>query len=70
MPAAGEVDIALYDVAGRRMLTLAEGWRGAGRHRETFDLRTARGLELAAGLYLVRVVTPEGTVVRRLTVLK
>jgi photosystem II stability/assembly factor-like uncharacterized protein len=70
LPAAGQVEIAIYDVAGRQMVKLAEGWRGAGRHRVTFDLRSERGLELAAGLYLVRVVTPETTVVRRLTVLK
>jgi hypothetical protein len=70
LPAAGQVEIAMYDVLGRRMLTLAEGWRGAGRHRVTFDLRSEGGLELAAGLYLVRVMTPEATVVRRLTVLK
>jgi photosystem II stability/assembly factor-like uncharacterized protein len=70
LPAAGQVEIGMYDVLGRRVLTLADGWRGAGQHRVAFDLRTERGLDLAAGLYLVRVVTPEATVVRRLTVLK
>jgi photosystem II stability/assembly factor-like uncharacterized protein len=62
------VEIALYDVKGRRLRTLASGMQAAGAHRIAFDLRADSGRKLASGLYLLRVVTSRTTTVRRLTV--
>ena len=50
LPTAAEVELAVYDVLGRRVLRLAGGEREAGRH--TVELR---GLDLAAGTYVVRL---------------
>ena len=62
------MEIALFDVKGRRLRTLASGTLAAGPHRIAFDLRTESGRELASGLYLVRIVASGTTTVRRLTV--
>jgi hypothetical protein len=53
LPKDTTVQLAVYDVAGRRVATLAEGARSAGRHEIPFD---ATGM--AAGVYWARLVAP------------
>ena len=53
LPKDTTVDLAVYDVAGRRVATLAEGAHAAGRHEVAFD---ASGV--AAGVYWARLVAP------------
>ncbi|MEL7363214.1 MAG: DUF1501 domain-containing protein, partial [Bacteroidota bacterium] len=48
---AADVDVALYDTAGRRLRTLQRGVLDAGRHPITVE-----GSGLAAGTYFVRLV--------------
>ncbi|MEL6771347.1 MAG: DUF1501 domain-containing protein [Bacteroidota bacterium] len=48
---AADVDVALYDTAGRRLRTLQRGVLDAGRHSITVE-----GSGLAAGTYFVRLV--------------
>lgn len=64
LPSAGPATVVLYDLAGRRVRTLAEGSQAAGPHRVTVD-----GRGLPAGTYFYRLETAEGTVGRKLTVL-
>ncbi len=52
-PAA--ISLAIYDVAGRKVRTLASGAQPAGEHEIHWDGRDAAGLEAAAGVYLVRL---------------
>ena len=47
---AGEVEVAVFDVLGRRVRTLADSFLSAGTHRVSFE---ASGLP--AGLYVVRL---------------
>lgn len=54
LPAAQHVTLALYDVAGQRVATLADGPWTAGRHAVAWDGRGADGRALAAGLYFAR----------------
>ena len=65
LPAAGPVSLALYDVSGRRVRTLADGIQEAGEHRIT-----VRSDDLPAGVYFYRLETAEGSLGRRCTVLK
>ena len=50
LPAAGQVRLALYDVAGRRILNLREGFEAAGVHDAAWS-----GADLAAGMYFLRL---------------
>ena len=50
LPEASEVRLAVYDVLGREVAVLAEGWHEAGRYTPTFD-----GGRLPSGTYLVRI---------------
>jgi len=49
---ASFVKLAIYDISGRLVATLMDGWREAGVHEVTFD-----GTELPSGIYLYRITT-------------
>ena len=70
-PRPGQVRIDLYDASGRRVRTLAEGWRTAGAHRERWDGRNSEGAAAAPGVYFVRLAMEgERAAVRRIPVLR
>lgn len=47
--------LAVYDVAGRRLKTLAEGREMLGRREITWDCRDARGGTVPTGIYFARL---------------
>jgi hypothetical protein len=53
LPKPAAVNLAVYDVSGRRVATLADGAHPAGRHQVAFD-----GTRMAAGVYWARLTTP------------
>ncbi len=55
LPAEGWIRLALYDVAGRRVCTLAEGTLPAGPHVVDWDGRNDRGTPLGAAVYFARL---------------
>lgn len=59
---AADVRLEVFDVAGRRVATLAEGERSAGEHRATWD---AAGL--ASGTYIARLTAGDRQTTQRLT---
>jgi hypothetical protein len=52
---AGRAEIAVFDLAGRRVRTLVAGERPAGRQRAAWDGRDDRGRAMPAGVYLCRL---------------
>ena len=65
MPEDGPVRLTVYDMLGRQMATLVDGFVVAGRHEVRFD---AGGL--ASGMYLYRLETPERTLMKTMTLLR
>ena len=65
LPEAERVDVAVFDLLGRRVVSLAEGERAAGVHRVDVPARA-----LAAGVYVVRLATASETRAERLTVVR
>ena len=63
LPSASTVDLRVYDVEGRLVSTLAEGWTPPGKQIYTWAGRDANGGRLPSGMYFVRLRTP--TVVMR-----
>jgi VWFA-related protein len=63
LPEAQEVRLVAYDVLGRKVTTLAEGRRQAGRHQASFE---AAGL--SSGIYLVRLKAGSRTITQKVTV--
>ena len=62
---SARVDLTLFDTSGRHVATLATGVQTAGTHAIPLD---ASGL--AAGLYVLRLDTPDGTQTQTLTVVR
>ena len=55
---AGRVDLAIYDLTGRRVRTLLHGIRASGPGSATWDGRDEAGARLANGLYFARLAAP------------
>jgi hypothetical protein len=68
LPRASDVEIEVFDVAGRsvrndRITTLAAGWREV-----SFDARDAAGTTLPSGVYFYRVKAAGQTVTRKMVI--
>lgn len=70
LAAAGDVQLKVYDLAGRLVDTLVDEPRPAGRHTELWRGRDRADRQVAAGVYFVRLVTGDRTLTRAVTLLK
>jgi leucyl aminopeptidase len=61
LSAGSRVTVKVYDLLGREVATLAEGWREAGRYSVRWDARGA-----ASGVYLCRLQWEGGSQTRRM----
>lgn len=57
---SGPVQLAVFDISGRRIRTLVDAALEARPHAITWDGLDERGEETAPGVYLLRLATPEG----------
>jgi hypothetical protein len=62
------VELAVYDVVGRRVRTLLRGAVPAGRGFTTWNLLDERGASVRPGTYWVRLRTPQAEIVRTVLV--
>jgi hypothetical protein len=65
LPQAGHVRLESYDVLGRRVATILDEQRTAGRHSVVWD---AGGLP--SGVYLLKLTTAEESMTRKVVLLK
>ena len=70
LPEAGEVELEVYDMAGRRVATVFQGRLEAGEQVKVWNGRDARGQVAAAGTYLVRLRAGGLTVKAKATLVK
>ncbi|NKB66232.1 MAG: SUMF1/EgtB/PvdO family nonheme iron enzyme [Candidatus Latescibacteria bacterium] len=70
LPTAAPVDLAVFNLAGQKVVTLAEGLRPAGQYRLEWDGRDAGGGELASGLFLYRLQAGDQVETRKLLLLR
>jgi hypothetical protein len=66
-----EIDLAIYDAAGRRVRTLLAGWPGTSERRVAWDGLDDSGRAVASGAYFARLaMSAWPDEVRRLTVVR
>lgn len=65
VPEASDVELAIYDVMGRHVITLVEGEQQAGRYEVVFD-----GQALASGVYIYRMRAGSFVQARRMILVK
>jgi flagellar hook assembly protein FlgD len=64
------VEIAIFDVLGRRLRILADGPFAAGSHRLRWDGHDAGGAEVASGTYFYRLNSEDHSLSRPMTLLR
>jgi len=69
LPADGDIDLSVYDLAGQKVATLVAGHRERGTYRVNWDGTDERGRELASGMYVCRLQAGKGLVETRKLVL-
>jgi hypothetical protein len=62
--------LAVYDVSGRLVATLLDGFETPGAHSVEWDGRTDDGLKAGTGVYLYRLTTDDAMVERKMLLLK
>lgn len=67
---AGHVQLSVYDLAGRQVAILVEGWLGSGHHEEAWNGRDITGRPVAAGQYLIKLKTVDRIDVQKVTLTK
>jgi enediyne biosynthesis protein E4 len=60
LPVGGDVELSIFNLAGQRVATLADGTRAAGAYTINWDGRDDDGRALASGVYLYRLRTGDG----------
>jgi C1A family cysteine protease len=70
LPTGATVDLSIYNIRGQRVRRVVDGWMPAGYHREVWDGRDSHGLLVSSGVYFYRLTTPEGSLTRRMTLIK
>ncbi len=75
LPQSATVELAVYDLNGRRVATLASGVQNSGEHRVHWNARDQLGQRVASGIYFYRLeaATPQGMAAirtKKLTLLK
>ena len=67
---AGEVELAVFNVAGEKIRTLVRRAHGGGEYRVTWDGKDGGGKEGASGIYLYRLKTADWMQVKRMVLLR
>ena len=71
LPQSGPTRLEVYDVLGRRVRTLVDAPHlGAGFHVAIWDGRDEGGLRVASGVYFCRLRAADGSLRRKVTVLR
>jgi len=65
LPVGQHVELAVFDMAGRKVAVLTDGHVGAGSHRVSFN-----GKGLASGAYVYRIVAGEFSAARRFVLMR
>jgi len=70
LPRTSRVELSVYDLTGRRVVTLVDGELEGGRHEVTWQGRDARGRQVASGLYFSYLKADDEVMTRKMVLLK
>jgi len=70
LPERAEIDVAVFDVTGRRVATIAAGARDAGEHDLVWNGTDDAGQRVGAGVYFYRLEAGNQTLTRKLLVMR
>jgi hypothetical protein len=70
LPRATEVEVAVYDLLGREIMSLMSGAQPAGRYTLEWNGRDGNGMTVPTGMYFVRMSSDEFNAARKIMLMK
>ncbi len=70
LPQASHLEVAIYNILGQKVLTLADEARDAGYHTLIWDGNTSSGVQASSGIYFVRMTAEKFAAVRKILMMK
>ncbi|MFC1620616.1 LamG-like jellyroll fold domain-containing protein, partial [Candidatus Neomarinimicrobiota bacterium] len=70
LPQGSAVSLVVYDIMGREVARLVDGYMELGNQQVIWDSRDKNGREIPSGIYIARLVTPEYTKSIKMVLLK
>jgi hypothetical protein len=70
LPTRAQVNLTVFDVNGRRVITLVDGVMSAGLSSVVWDGRDRRGNQVSSGVYFYRIVEGSNVETRKMLLLK
>jgi len=65
MPEDGMVNVAVYDINGRQVAELADGYMSAGTHPVTWDAN-----DLSSGVYMIHMISGDFSTMQKVMLIK
>jgi hypothetical protein len=65
LPLPGSYRLVVYDVQGRRIKNLAQGFMGAGSYQQYWDGTNERGVQTSPGVYFMELTGPRDSVTHK-----
>jgi hypothetical protein len=70
LPKDCELEIAIYNILGRKVRTLVKEFQKSGQHRVEWDGKDEEGKEVSSGIYFYRIKTPEFSQAKKMVLLR
>ena len=70
LPASGDVEVRVFDIAGHLVRTLESGFQVQGEHRVIWDGRDNAGQGVASGPYFCQVVFGDAAIAKKMLLIK
>jgi hypothetical protein len=70
MSKQGHIRLDVYDVTGKKLMTLVDGCQARGDHRITWNGKDSQGRKLAAGIYFLTLTAADVTETRKMVLVQ
>ncbi|MBI2429620.1 MAG: T9SS type A sorting domain-containing protein [Ignavibacteriales bacterium] len=70
LPVSGYVELKVYDISGREVITLISEVQTAGEHKITWNATNDYGVKVSSGVYLYRLTAGSFTQIKKMVLLK
>jgi len=70
LPREGHVTLDVYDMVGRRVRELTQGWLAGGSYRVVWDGTDTAGRSVASGMYYARLVVHDEALIRKMVLVR
>jgi len=70
VPVTMHIEITVYNILGEKVITLVNGCHRPGNYRVVWDGTNSQGNVVSTGVYFSRLTTTQGTITRKLVLIK